>query len=276
MKSLCLRSDGQCAISGGGFNLKLWDIDRGECLRTFEGHEASVNSISLLRNCRHALSGSEDHTARLWEVATGRCLRVLHPGHTVQSVHMTADGRHALLGTGGSLLQLYDLTNGQLVRSVRGCLHGSPFVSLSADGRAALTGGRDQKFHLKSWQVPELNWRTRFGAFHVLTEQDLSSLRTTIHHNVVVATKAVRDAGELTGEITAVCLSSDGQHAFSGSDDGSIMLWEVATGKCLWSAVGHSGAVSSICLTSDGRYALSGSHDKTVRLWCLDWELAAK
>ena len=46
-----------------------------------EGHTSLVLSVAWSADQRRALSGSDDKTVRLWDVETGRCLRVLE-GHT--------------------------------------------------------------------------------------------------------------------------------------------------------------------------------------------------
>ena len=60
-----------------------------------------------------ALSGHEDHTVRLWEVATGRCLHLLQ-GHTpgwlapdYLPVCLSADGRLALSGSSDKTARLW-------------------------------------------------------------------------------------------------------------------------------------------------------------------------
>jgi len=73
--------------------------------------------------------------------------------------------------------------------------------------------------------------------------------------------------------VNSVCLSSDGRHALSGSDDRTVKLWDVATGRCLRTFEGHTGRVNCVALSADCRYALSGSSDCTIKVWALDWEL---
>jgi hypothetical protein len=45
------------------------------------GHVGGISSVSLSADGKRALSGSADNTVRLWDVETGRALRVLE-GHT--------------------------------------------------------------------------------------------------------------------------------------------------------------------------------------------------
>ena len=46
--------------------LRLWDLETGRCLRTFEGHTNAVNSVAVTPDGNYILSGSEDGTLRLW------------------------------------------------------------------------------------------------------------------------------------------------------------------------------------------------------------------
>jgi WD40 repeat protein/tRNA A-37 threonylcarbamoyl transferase component Bud32 len=64
-----------------------------------------------------------------------------------------------------------------------------------------------------------------------------------------------------------VAFSPDGRYALSGAGDGTVRLWEVATGREVRQFSGHSGAVDDVAFSSDGRQALTASHDGTVRLW---------
>jgi serine/threonine protein kinase len=67
--------------------------------------------------------------------------------------------------------------------------------------------------------------------------------------------------------VYSVAFSPDGQVLASGSDDGTIKLWEVKTGRVINSLRGHSNLVSEVAFSPDGKVLASGSYDSTIKLW---------
>jgi hypothetical protein len=135
-----------------------------------------------------ALSGSRDYTVKLWEVASGRCLRTftgrnitaclstdgqraltggdrlyqwdLESGtclgnydhqEWLQTIHLSADGLYALSVFGNQTFRFFGLNSMKWLRSFDGDPGGINDACLSADGRYALSGGSDKKLHL--WQL---------------------------------------------------------------------------------------------------------------------------
>lgn len=86
--------------------------------------------------------------------------------------------------------------------------------------------------------------------------------------------------------VTAVALSEDDLRGFSASKDGTILHWDVSSGKSekyAWPredtlrshgtkdrqgrAKKHSKQVLALAVSSDGRYLTSGGQDRHVHLW---------
>jgi WD40 repeat protein len=265
--SVCLGSDGRLALSGcRDTTLKLWEIATGDCLRTCREDLDVVTSVALSVDGRLAVSGSTDGTVHLWDVAAGQLLRVLrlHTG-PVHSVALHADGRLALTGSalfvvrndGERLftcgqMKLWETATGRCLPTFESEAEAVTAVSLSADGRYALTGGGQSVIRRDNGQFAQS------GLIHLWELATGRRLRTFTGH---------------TGAVTSVCLSSDGRYVLSGSTDATVKLWEAASGQCLRTFAGHADAVTSVTFSADGRYALSGSADRTLKLWILDWEL---
>ncbi len=80
----------------------------------------------------------------------------------------------------------------------------------------------------------------------------------------------VRLANTLTGHtnwVTSVVFDPQGHTLASGSVDGTVKLWEAASGQLLRSLDGHTRVVRSVAFDRRGRTLASGNTDDTVQLW---------
>ncbi len=60
-----------CSCANEDMNsIKIWDLDKKECIATLQGQETTVKSMIFVKNSRgyfNLITGSEDYSVRMWE-----------------------------------------------------------------------------------------------------------------------------------------------------------------------------------------------------------------
>ncbi|KAI5968728.1 PWP2 [Candida margitis] len=69
--------------------------------------------------------------------------------------------------------------------------------------------------------------------------------------------------------MNALCYSPDGSRLVTGSDDGRIKIWDVASGFCLMTFNEHSAPVTQVQFAKKGQVLFSSSLDGTIRAFDL-------
>ena len=156
-------------------------------------------------------------------------------GHTagVRSVSFSPDGVVLASGAGDETVRLWDVAAAQEIATLQGHTGEVASVSFSPDGTLLVSSGG-------GWDDP-----------------------TILLWDVAAQTEVARLTGH-RGRITSVTFSPDGATVASGSVDGTVRLWDVATGREV-STLEHSDEVTAVSFSPDGAILASGA-GKTVRL----------
>ncbi|MEZ6036776.1 MAG: WD40 repeat domain-containing serine/threonine-protein kinase [Planctomycetota bacterium] len=124
----------------------LTDVETGALERRFVGHADALRDMSLSPARDRVVTGSNDHTARVWEIATGTCLLVIpHPdrvsavawspdGGTIATVDEAGAARLFAADTGAPALALAD----EQVKSLAFDDTGSRLVTRNSNGDATV------------------------------------------------------------------------------------------------------------------------------------------
>jgi hypothetical protein len=206
----------------------------GPLIRMLEGHTSRVTAVVVTPDDHYVVSGSADHTLRVWDLATGETKTTLQ-GHTsrVSAVVVTPDGRHVVSRSWDNTLRVWDLATGQTKTTLQGHTSRVWAVAVTPDGRHVVSGSAD----------------------HTLRVWDLATGQTKT---------------TLQGHTNAVVVTPDGRHVVSGSADHTLRVWDLVTGETKTTLQGHTSWVTAVIVTPDGRHVVSGSCDNTLRVWDLE------
>ena len=70
-----------------------------------------------------------------------------------------------------------------------------------------------------------------------------------------------------TGGVNAVAFSPNGKLVASASSDGTVRVWNAATGATTQTLKGHTDWINAVAFSPDGKLVASASDDGTVRVW---------
>ena len=102
---------------------------------------------------------------------------------------------------------------------------------------------------------------------HATGKEEVESALNLARSREIVAVKYIHEFKGHDGDVTTISMSDNDRYVISGSDDGTIRLWDLDMGGEMRIFLTRSGKVTSVSLGVSNRYALSGDSDGTIRLW---------
>jgi WD40 repeat protein len=227
--------------------------------RTLLGHQGPVVAAEFSPDGRRVLTCSEDKTARVWDVRTGKEVLLLRHPHQVVIARFSPDGRRILTFAAEAYHEGHGLSTSS---SAHGGLDPAAFLWDAATGQLIT------RMHAG---IPATQHRTFTSPVHVAFSADSRRLVLTFGSYPVCSAR-VHDAQtgkELTDlrghekPVVSAAFSPDGKQVVTASVDETARIWEAESGKLVHVLKGHTGAVVFAAFSPDGRRVLTtgnGSH----------------
>ena len=265
--------------------VKLWDAATDSELRTLTGHTRPagrpppgrparptiVRSVAFSADNLVVASGSEDYTAKTWDVSTGALLRTFE-GHEGAITSMALCGTLLASGSRDKTVKLWNTSTGAELRTLRGGQASSVLsVALSPDGTKVASGSGGGCILWDAALGTVLHTLTGLSGpiWSIAFSPNSAVVATSVGNGFAlfdVATGAMlRMIKEHASATRAVAISSDGTRVASGGGDCVIKLCDVTTGAVLRTLEGHSGSVFGVAFSPAANTVVSSSGDSTVR-----------
>jgi WD40 repeat protein/serine/threonine protein kinase len=277
--SVAFNADGTQALAGGGNDdprIRLWDLESGDEVQRFQGHNAQIRSVAFSPIGGYILSASDDGTVRLWSLQTSNEVNRFggHSGLITRAVFMPS-GYQMLTSSQDGTLRLWDITNGaeirhywghnKLVYSAEFSPDNTTILSSSTDGTVRLwdlTTGQEIRQYPHDAEV--------YSAFFSPDgQQFVSTSGSSVYVWDVTSGDIVYQLEGHEDDTFSAVFSPDGQTILSADGSGIIIQWDTTTGEQMRTLEGHEDLINSLAVSLDGQYAASGDNSGVIILWDL-------
>ena len=254
--ALAYSPDGTRIVSGSvSGTIKIWDAATGAELATLAsgGHKDAVHALAYSPDGTRIVSGSDDKTLKIWDAATGAELATLASGGHKDAVHALAyspDGTRIVSGSDDKTLKIWDAATGAELATLTGHMSRVNAVAYSPDGTRIASGSDDKTLKI---------WDTATGAeIMTFTGQPRGQNQ---------GSPLFPDIPTDPLQVNAVAYSPDGTRIASGSFDGTLTVWDAATGAELATRTGYTFQVRAVAYSPDGTRIVTGPDENTLKVW---------
>jgi len=191
-----------------------------------------VTSVAFAPDEKTLATGSYDHTARVWDIKSGRARYTLR-GHlgVVTIVAFSPDGKWLATGSLDTTVKLWNAKTGELRTTLSGHKSWVNSVVFSRDGWRLVSGSSDGTVKL---------WREGPGRLDGTLNATDAEVRTLISGDgdwnkpgVVklwdVATMQLRQTLSTSGEVLSVACSPNGRIIAVACGDGTVKAWTITS-----------------------------------------------
>lgn len=271
------------AISGDGTRLavgdslgavRIWNLATKRVLATIETGKSKINTLRFSPDGTKLVAASDDGTATVVDLVLGTRKLTLRHRQRVNAAEFSPDGRMVATASNDHTAVLWDSATGTPIRTLlghKGAVNdlvfrpdGARLATASDDGDAAVwdVASGQRELHLVGHRAALLS---------VAYDSEGRGLVTSgSDHTAIVWSSRVQlaprrfDLGP--GVAQCVELFPDGTRVAAGGDEGTVRVWDLASGRVLFTVSQH-GKVAAIRVSPDGARLVSVGDDQLVHIW---------
>lgn len=232
IRTVDIRPDGKVfAIAGEEREVRVYETESGKLLRTLKGPKSHITCIAYSRDGKMLAACGDERTVRIWDGGGTALLKSINPG-TSYVTQLAWIGDTKLFVTSGydNYVKVWDAQTGKLVRT---------FPRLSGDALGVAVSPTGE---------------TIFGCSY----NESKFYKTS--NGKIVRTLA-------PGQIMVAAFSPDGRTLATDSHNGRVNLWDVQTGKVLWSKPALHTAIGALAFSPNANILAISSYSNKIEIW---------
>ncbi len=233
----------QGLVLAGGTDgrLRLWNPATNDLAQFAAQHAGAVTAVAISPDERRVVSGSQQGDLRIWDARNGALLHTIAGNNSpVVAVHYRTSTRAVAVHASGAWSIVEPEAGQTLMSGGKSGIPGVTAAAFSGDGKVIFAGlGQGPGgFVIEGWIPADGN-----------TTRD-----------------AVRLIGH-AGAILAIAAAPEGDVLASASADGTVRLWNVASGSESGRLNPSGGAVRDLVFSATGALVAGAGADGTVDVW---------
>jgi WD40 repeat protein len=284
--SVTVSPTGERAISVGvDATLRIWDLRTGSAMETLRDVVGKSPHLAPIPGSTRIAVWGKDSRIVVWDYSVLQPIaEFAAPRHGVSCLSADATGHFLVAGTD----TLPGDKTGDPVHSVVVCdlqtglpVDIGPFtrptsaVAIANGGRVlyAASGNKLEAYDTRAKRMTAERTMQTEQITSVRLAPDEASLATCGWGGVIETWSAdslapIRSfSGSRQGIVWAIAYSPDGREIAAAGLDGTIVIWDIATGKSITRLRGHTDSITAISYTPEGSWLVTCGADGTVRLW---------
>ncbi|MFT5050922.1 MAG: WD40 repeat protein/tRNA A-37 threonylcarbamoyl transferase component Bud32 [Chlamydiales bacterium] len=228
--------------------IRIWDYESGQVEQALLGHDQPVSCIAFSPAGDSLASCDTRGNLRVWDVESGATVAEVPVIGTQLDYH--PNGRWIVTATPDSgPVRLWDSYD-RIVVAENEVPVGTNAVRVSPDGERIALAGKD--YHIR------------------ILDQDLEVVLDLDASGEALAEDYTQIGAYSGPGVYALDFSPDGRHLVSGSGDGFVRIWDVATGERLRFLRGHRSIVHAVRWHPRFPWIVSSDSSGSIRFWDAD------
>ncbi|HET8911379.1 MAG TPA: NB-ARC domain-containing protein [Ktedonobacteraceae bacterium] len=237
IECLAFSPNGSLLASGGDDAVvQIWDTRTGALLQTLLGHTGPLFALAWNPDGSLLASAGLDGAIRLWKYPFEQPEKLVQKlvGHTnwVIGLAFSPDGTQLASGSWDATVRLWNIESLHLQQTLIGDTERLRAVAWSPDGRLVASCGFDHTIWL--WDVGR-------------------SYQTGLHGH--------------SGGVYSLAFTPNSRSLLSGSEDGTLRMWNLERGQCIHILQGYAVSLFDIAWSPDGKSIASAGSNALVTIW---------
>ncbi|XP_033644515.1 NACHT domain- and WD repeat-containing protein 1-like [Asterias rubens] len=238
--SACISPDETLVVAGTVSILYVWDLKSGNLLHSLGGHDGVIDCVAITHDNHYLVSGARDDIMAVWDTTSGQKVQTLEGQQAIVSHLALANQLVVSASLHSPYIKLWDISPKYLEQRRMTFGDRSGTLAVTTDQRYVIFKGIDPfaKSSLNKIHV----WDATTGLDKFILQD---------HSN----------------EVTCIEVSHSNQFAFTGSQDSTVIMWKIQTGKVHHKFTGHDSGVCRIWIRPDDHYMVCLTFYNMIHVW---------